>query len=140
MIAVRRFVAACTILCSTFLLAQDESSCFRRSVVVSVVTRDKSEVVVDLTALNFRGQFRGKPVRIVSAESANRLNRVVVLLDTSSSMADSPYSLALLQRVASSLISNVPANTSLALMTFSDRVNDRIGFNGLRTDLQAVVT
>lgn len=57
----------------------------RRTVAVSVLDKD-GKAVHGLTAENFRGEFRGQPVRILSATEDSSPRRILVVVDVSASM------------------------------------------------------
>ncbi len=57
----------------------------RRTIAVSVLDKD-GKAVHGLTAENFRGEFRGQPVRILSATEDSSPRRIYLLVDTSRGM------------------------------------------------------
>src|SRR5467141_1462932 len=65
-------------------LAQ-ETPCLRRTVMASVTLA--GQPVASVPTSSFKGEFRGKPVRILSATRDLGPRRIVVLLDASASMA-----------------------------------------------------
>jgi hypothetical protein len=76
----------------------------------------------------------GQPVKIVSIKPDERPHRIVVLLDTSGSMLGDVYASgskwALTQYIAADIARSNLENTSLALLMFSDKIEQRIGFSG----------
>lgn len=76
----------------------------------------------------------GKPVKVLSIKPDERPHRIVILLDTSGSMisrlGQSEGSKWGIARLAASHIAHANLqNTSLALLVFSDRVNEQIDFS-----------
>lgn len=68
-----------------FLLHAQDSPCMRQTIVANV-TDWSGLPVLGLEASNFRGKFRGRPVKIHSATRASEPQRVVIVLDRSGSM------------------------------------------------------
>ena len=99
----------------------------RRVVAVNVVD-EKGEPVVGLGAENFRGKYRGEPVRIVSAEWDTGPRRIVIVLDVSESMDGAPGKWSYAQTAFQGLIANGPDGARLALVTFDGAPEKRIGF------------
>jgi hypothetical protein len=116
----------------TSIFAQ-QPDCRHRTIPVNVVD-DKDVPVAGLTAENFRGEFRGEPVRIVSADFGARPIRLVILLDLSGSMGAGEKHLVADILVSQILLSALNGS-QVALITFSDKVQIRFG---LRQDKQAV--
>lgn len=61
----------------------------RRTIAVSVLDKG-GKAVHGLTAENFRGEFRGQAVRILSATEDSSPRRIAIVVDTSGSMGP-PY-------------------------------------------------
>lgn len=106
---------------------------------VSVVTHDTSSPVLGLTASDFKGRFRDKPVRILSAERSDRANRAVIALDISGSMADPKSKFPAAQGLALQIVSYAPSNSILAFITFSEKVGDRVGFDHMREEIAQTI-
>src|SRR5260370_32896579 len=60
-------------------LAQNES-CLRRTVSVAVADRNWAPIP-DLKPVDFRAEYRGKPVKILSVVPDNRPNRIVMRIE-----------------------------------------------------------
>lgn len=118
------------------VIAQAQSvDCQRRTVAASVVDRD-SFPIGGLGPARFAGAMDDEPVTVRDAKMDARPRRVAVLLDTSGSMrnkAGDKWKVAL--QVAGDVVSFLPAEHSLALLTFSDRVRDELGFAKTRMDI-----
>jgi Mg-chelatase subunit ChlD len=111
-----------------------QQDCNHRSIFANVV--DENQVPVSgLTAENFRGEFQGKPVRIVTAKWDTSPKRIVILLDFSGSMSIGQKNLQGILLVWRFLMT-VPEGTQVALITFGDEVNVRSGFLGDRQALK----
>ena len=109
-------------------VAPQEPNCRRRTVLVNVVDRDGFPVQ-GFSAEHFRASFRGQPVRILSAQVESRPRRIVVLLDASGSMQSTPSKWEMARRMAGDLIALIPAENSVALVTFGDKVYETVGFS-----------
>lgn len=84
--------------------------------------------IAGFEAKHFMGTFRGQPVKIVSAQWESTPRRIVVMLDASASMlGGSKWDLA--RRAAGDLISLIPAENSVAFLTFGDQVYDKVAFS-----------
>jgi len=118
---------AFALLLTPHAIAQSDS-CLRRTMPVSVVDRNGAPVE-GLTASDFRAEFQGKQVKILSVARDDRQHRIVILLDASGSMfgvGGMKWSLA----CASALHiaqSNLP-KASLALLIFRGDIVERIDF------------
>src|SRR3990167_3518790 len=100
----------------------------RRTLAVNVLDEQGNQVS-GLTASNFRAEFRGQPVKILSATLDTRPRRIVILLDTSGSMAARVGKWELATAAAEDFLRWGPADSSIALVTFGEKVEQRIGFS-----------
>ncbi len=114
-------------LAAAALCAQETSTVdLRHTIPVTVLDR-KGVLVRGLTPQNFQAEFKGQPVRIVSAESDAQPRRIVILLDTSSSMAwGSKWTLA--RKGAEDIMMHVRPENQIAVLLFSDKITSRIDF------------
>src|SRR5437879_7347342 len=109
-------------------LAQ-ETPCLRRTVMASVLTL-AGQPVASVPTSSFKGEFRGKPVRILSATRDLGPRRIVVLLDASASMAGlKKEKWDLVLRAASDVAAHAPPDSSVALIVFNDKVKQEVGFS-----------
>jgi len=127
-----------------YAMAEQEDSCLNRTVPVNVFTRE-GLVGEGLTAADFRGKYRGKPVEIVSATRVAKGIRIVLLLDTSESMwGNASGSLQFGIEMIRNLVRSAPNGTSFALLTFASHVEDRVEFGrppeSLQKELDALAT
>lgn len=109
--------------------------CQRRTVPASVVDRDGFPIG-GLGPARFAGTLDEEPVTVRDAKTNAQPRRVVVVLDTGGSMrnkAGDKWKVAL--QVAGDIASYLPAEHSVALLTFSDRVRDEFGFAKSRLDI-----
>ncbi len=111
--------------------ATAEHAQLRRSVVVSVVTR-QGRAVNGLSAKCFSARFRGRPVRIESATYDPGPRRVLLLLDTSGSMHDSRLAELTLAKY---LLAWIAPQDPIALATFGLKIRDRTPFSPDRTSI-----
>ena len=112
------------------LPAQD-AGCQRRTIAVNVLDRTGNQVS-GLGAADFQGEFRGQPLKVSSSSVDNGPRRVVMLLDTSGSMMDSQREWQLVRRVTHDLVLNSSSEMSLALLTFSAEIGEKVGFDAGR--------
>lgn len=80
---------------------------------------------------DFEGRLGGKAVKIISVKPDGRPHRIAVLLDTSGAVLGQPDAEEwVAANTIASHISEAPLqNTSLALLLFSDKVNEQIDFS-----------
>ena len=123
------------LLLSSLLLALSEMAswaqatpCLKRTVEANVVgyaggTRPA------FIASNFRGQFRDKPIKILSADLDTKPRRIVLLLDASGSMVgpsnEGKWKIAL--SVARDAVEKLPTQHSLALVVFAEKLVLSVG-------------
>ncbi len=98
--------------------------CLERTIPVNVLTAN-GQVVPGLSPQNFLGKIRGQEVTILSAASDFGPRRVVMVLDASGSMQKF-WDIALL---AAKRFISTDQNASLALITFSGEVENRVDFS-----------
>ncbi|MGH9891141.1 MAG: vWA domain-containing protein [bacterium] len=94
----------------------------KRMVAVNVLN-EEGQQVVGLKAENFRGKYRGKAVRIVSAEWDAGPRRVVILLDRSGSMEWGNKQL-IARKAAEDLVFYGPVENQVALIWFSTKPDE----------------
>ncbi len=90
----------------------------RRTIAVSVLDKD-GRAVHGLTAANFRGEFRGQPVRILSATEDSSPRRILVVIDVSASMKPN-WQLA--WRAAEEIAAVFEPRYAVALVSVGDNV------------------
>lgn len=107
--------------------AQD-GDCLRRTVLVNAVDKFGAPIV-GLTAADFRAELRANPIRIVSVAETVRPGRIVLLLDSSGSMiGETGEKWNLATSLAAHLAQSVLGKHSLALMIFSNKVDETVDF------------
>jgi len=117
-------------LASVSLTQQDP--CLRRTIAVNVMTPD-GNLVWGLQPSDFKTQLGRRSVEIVSVTDDISEHRAVIVLDASSSMTDEwKPSVA----VAEFLVKSTP-HTAFALLTFSDQLKERVGFDQGNGDVTA---
>lgn len=105
-----------------------ETPCLRQTVSANVADRAEYPVL-GLRGDDFRASFHGQPVQILSAHLDSQPRRIILLLDASGSMLDRvPRTWELALTVASDLIARFPPDSSVALVVFDSRVEERIDF------------
>jgi uncharacterized protein with von Willebrand factor type A (vWA) domain len=126
---IRTYAAAAGMLFLAAPLRAQNAPCLRRSVVANVVD-EKGNPVPGLTAADFAGRFHGKPVKILSATFDQQPRRIVILLDTSDSMRSFYlFTSDLFSATINELRSVAPTGSALAVATFSDKFQERLGFS-----------
>jgi len=115
------------LLCSgTEALLAQQTTCLERTIIATVVDREGNPVR-GLTAANFRGEFRGHPVQILSANLDTRPRRMVIALDASGSMTTPKGEWDTIRALAGDAIRFAPSGSSVALLVFSTTVLDKTG-------------
>jgi len=99
----------------------------RRTLAVNVLD-ERMQPVSGLTAVNFRGRFRDEEVRIVSVTADTQPRRIVLLVDVSESMATRVGRWGLAVEAAEHLLGTGPPDSTIALVTFAEKVEARTGF------------
>lgn len=100
----------------------------RRTVAVSVLDREGNQVP-GLTAANFRGEFRGQPVKILSATLDTGPRRILLLLDTSDHLLASKKTLENLLMAAEDILSAGPPDSAIGVATFDAGLTLRAPFS-----------
>jgi hypothetical protein len=90
----------------------------------------KGNPLRDLKKENFQVRVAGKRVEVLDAQYSVAPRRVVVLLDMSGSMAgpDATAQWQIARAAVEELLARMPADTPIALLTFSAQVRDRFDF------------
>jgi len=105
-------------------LQGQDPSCLHRT--VPLLIQDKNGTpVVGLTASDLSGEFRGKPVQILSVTVDGRPRQIVILLDASGSMyylENGKWPVTL--RIIADLLASVRKQDSISLMIFSGKVDE----------------
>ena len=129
--ALRILVAALAISGTLVLPSlRGDEACLRRTVSVTVNDRNWSPIP-GLNAADFHGEFRGRPVKILSVVPDILPHRIVIVLDASESVGSKPQSgvWPLARLMASHLAESKLQNSSLALLIFNDKVQEQIDFS-----------
>lgn len=97
----------------------------RRTVPVNVIDRQGNQVR-GLTAANFRAEFRGQWVKILSATWDSGPRRIVILLDISDSMNGPPGKKQLAVAGVQHLVRWAAPGSSLTLLIFDEKVEGEL--------------
>ena len=127
-------LATASLIASVPVSAQAPADALERTITVSVRNEDGKNLR-GLEAKHFRGQLRGRPVQILSAEEAPT-HRVVMLYDISGSMVNSRPAARL---VAERFLALMPPQVPLAFLSFALEIHERITFNADRSQLLSQV-
>jgi VWA domain-containing protein len=105
-----------------------------RILLVNVLDQ-KGRSIRDLTKENFHVKVNGKAAEVLDSTYSIAPRRMVVLLDTSGSMASETYSAKwqIARETIATLLSQSPPEMQIAMLTFSSQVNDVIDFSRGRT-------
>lgn len=116
-------------LCGGAVLAQE--SCSRRTILASVVDRDWSPIA-QLQPNDFLGEYRGKPIKILSLSADEPPRQIVILLDISGSLGSQQLKGPGAWRVGLALASNFAEakleNIDLALIIFNEKIREKMDF------------
>jgi hypothetical protein len=119
------------------LLSAQENPCQRRTLPVSVVDKN-GNLVEGLTAADFRGEFRGKPVQILSVEPDQRHRRLVILVDASGSVISAP-TWPMVCNISADAYRHFLDRSSMAFLVFSGTILKKVGFNSPTEDQAKLV-
>lgn len=125
------------LLCATTLPAQAPQP-ERRTIAVSVLDRD-GHTVPGLTTANFRGEFRGQPVKVLSSASDTRPRQIAVVIDRSGSTKERKI-LEAAWMAAEDAAFRLANPHSVAVYTFADFVQRHIQFTPNAPALQTMFT
>jgi hypothetical protein len=124
-------VAICLVAVQVCAQEPPPAPCTFRTLPVTVLDKN-GEPITGLTAADFRAEFRGKPVRIVSVGLRARPVKIAVVLDTSGSMR-SHWRLAM--NAVRDVLSNAPEDAHLALLLFGGTGIEKTDFAQRRASL-----
>ena len=128
MVPVHRLVLGILlVLWAVSALPAQEVPCSTRTVLATVIDREGNPLR-GLTAANFRGEFRGHPVQMLSANLDTRPPRIVILLDASQSMTVEKQKWNAAKVAAQDLLRVAPPGISVALIVFASKVVNSVGF------------
>jgi hypothetical protein len=103
-----------------------QNTCLGRSIPVNIFSRDGGPVP-PLTTANFEASYRGKAVRINSVTTDQDPRRIVLLLDTSSSvLSDYNRDWTLVLDVADDMLARMPQTAEIGLALFSQTLDTTI--------------
>ena len=110
-------------------VAAQDASCLHRTLTLNVFDA-QGRVIRGLEPGDFEAKLHGKPVSVVSITPDNRPHRIAVLLDTSGTVLGQPDAeqWVTAHSIASHISRTTLENTLLALLLFSDKVNEQIDF------------
>src|ERR1043166_4887611 len=118
---------------SASLLGQ--APCSSQTVLAGVID-NRGKAVRGLGAENFKGEFRGKPVKIISTTLSAEQPRIVILLDVSGSGLLAENAKKLFLQLASDLISQAPPAVPIELITFAERAEISVPFGSARENFK----
>jgi len=123
---IRRYLIFALLAGHAASLRGQDPSCLHRT--VPLVVQDKNGTPeVGLTASDLSGEFRGKPVQILSVTVDDHPRQILILLDASGSMIElgnGKWPLTL--RIIADLLASVRQQDSISLMIFSGKVDEVI--------------
>lgn len=124
--------------CELLAAAQTGPNQFTESLFANVLDRN-GRAVQDLSKDNFRIKVNGRPAEIVEAKYSIAPRRIVVLLDISGSMAGDKYNQKwrIAREALEDLLADTTADVPIALLTFSDHVQDLFDFSQSRRSITA---
>ncbi len=111
--------------------------CLDRTIPVNVYT-ERGEAYSPLTTSSFQASIGGKPVRVTSATLDTGPRRIIILIDVSGSMTTEGNLESALE-FTQQFISLTPLLDTLALYTFSDRIEDFVALGESHEALLAEV-
>lgn len=135
--SLRSFVRTLLVTGLLFALLQtaapaQETPCLKRTVMANVIA-NTGNLVSGLKASSFRAQFRGQPVKILSADLDTQPRRIVLLLDASGSMTapeQGRWKIAL--SATKDAVEKLSPQDSVALLVFGSKIDVNIDFGQTR--------
>jgi len=130
----RFFLSAALPILSLCALAQAPASIPTRSILVNVLDRN-GNAVRGLTKDNFLVKINKQPATVLGAEYSLAPRRIAVLLDMSGSMGGSQDTekWRIAREAVEDLFAQTPTDVPIALLTFSDHVQDVFDFRESRS-------
>jgi hypothetical protein len=128
--------SALFLLLSAWPMLPQESTCGKRLLPVFVTEKDGS-MVTTLTSIDFRLESRSGTMSMVGLKHDERRHRVIIMLDVSASMrglGDPLWPVAMALARHASFAGG--ENSDLALVLFSDRVLETVGFSQGKAAIQ----
>lgn len=113
---------------------QNVDSCLSPHVVTNVVDK-QGQIVPELTPGSFHARAGDETVMVKSAQAATGPHRVVMLVDISGSINKSEHTWEIARVAAGNLLVAAPSTLRVALVLFSDRIIDTIGFDRPAADI-----
>jgi hypothetical protein len=114
--------------------AQNVDPCLSHHIAVNVVDK-QGKIVSGLTPESFHVRTGDETVMVKSAQATARPHRVVILVDLSGSINKSEHTWEMARVAAGNLLVAAPSTLRVALVLFSDRIIDTIGFDRPATDI-----
>jgi len=118
-------------------LCAQEAPCTKRVIPVGILD-SHGDVPHDLNANTFTAELDRKPFEITAAKLFSGPKRVAILLDTSGSMKNGVYSSGkakLAYWVVADAVKRLPANVSIAVLGFNEKVDRTLDFSVPREQL-----
>ena len=107
-----------------FSFSQD-NGCTERTVIVSASYSNGKTIASTLRSADIRGKINGKPVQILGVNKPTNVQRVVIVLDASSSMASQWQRMI---EFAVEVVRKSSSSTEFALVIFADKELRTVGF------------
>jgi hypothetical protein len=134
--SIRRFftqaVSFCFVLSTRCeIVAAQTEPCIHRTIIASLTDRDWAPIT-GLQRDDFVGEFRGKPLRLLSLTPEEGPRRIVILLDASGSLNEGKETGAaweLSVALASHIVEAKLERTELALIIFNERIIEILDFD-----------
>jgi hypothetical protein len=118
--------------------AQQNSACEERTLPVNAVD-SHGQQVLGLTSEQFRADFQGQSVKVLSAKFESRPQRILLLVDVSRSMWLDVQQRELAKLVANDIVSAGPPQAELALATFSSKFETNVRFGQGRNAVREAI-
>ncbi len=117
--------------------AQSSIGSQTRTIVVNVLDHD-GNMVRDLKPTEFRAEFRGRPLKVLSSSTSSAPRRVVVLVDLSGSLLRVEK---LVHLLAEDVVNSMPREKLRpAIVLFSDHILGSIDFSHSRDEVEHMLT
>jgi len=122
------------------MAAQQPIACEKRTFPANVVD-EHGQQILGLTSEQFRADFQGQPVKVMSAKFEGGPQRILMLVDVSGSMWFDAQQRELVKLVADDIVSSGPPQAQLALATFSSKFETIVRFGqGRETVREAILS
>jgi hypothetical protein len=122
-----RWLSVLVVCLSVTRLTAQQDPCLLRTIPLTILDQSKKPVSAVVPGM-LSGKLHGKPVEILSINLDQRPRRMLILLDASGSMSDTPFIWKAALYLAIDAALRAPENEQVALGIFGSQLAETVGF------------